>query len=122
MNLPDIRKKVVSLQKQREQLELRLIRCRSMMEQGSLINVYRTCKKETCHCTDGKKHGPYLYINYKTDDKWTKSYAGKVSDQPWVKRVRIYMEFQDTLANVRRITKEVDALFNSYRDKQTRKH
>lgn len=122
MNLPDIRKKIIDLQKQRQQLELRLIRYRSAMEQGSLINVYRTCKKENCPCTRGQKHGPFLYLNQKTDDKWRQFYAGKISDQPRVKRVRSYMEFQDTLAQVRKITKQVDSLFNSYRDQLTRKH
>jgi 5-bromo-4-chloroindolyl phosphate hydrolysis protein len=119
MNLSETRKKIIQLQKQRQQLELRLIRYRSAMEQGSLVNVYRTCKKENCPCSSGQKHGPFLYLNQKNGRKWKQSYAGKVSDQPRVKRVRIYMEFQDTLAQVRKITKQVDSLFNSYRDQLT---
>ena len=38
------------------------------------------------------------------------------SDESTVKKVRAYMEYQDKLAALRKIYKEIDALFNKYRE------
>ena len=120
MNFPDIRKQIVHLQQQRQQLELKLIRFRSPMEKGSVVNVYKPCTKEYCsRCAAGQKHGPYLYLNLKIDGRSTQRYVGKESDIPIVKRARAYMSYQDILAQVRKITKQMDSLFNLYRDKLT---
>lgn len=120
MNLPDIRKQIIHLQQQRQQLELKLIRFRLPMEKGSVVNVYRPCAKEHCsRCAAGQKHGPYLYLNLRIDGRSTQRYVGKKSDIPIVKRARAYMGYQDILAQVRKITKQIDALFNLYRDKLT---
>lgn len=120
MNLSDIKKHVVLLQQQRQQLELKLIRFRSSMEKGSVVNAYKKCDRKHCsQCSTGRKHGPYLYLNLRIDGRSTSRYVGKESDMPIVKRARAYMSYQDTLAQVRKITSQIDSLFNLYRDKLT---
>ena len=122
VNISDIRKKIIALQKQRQDLELKLIRSRSKMEKGSIISIYTACRKGNCKCTRGEKHGPFLYLNQITRGKLIQRYVGKESDKPTVKRVNAYMDYQKTLAKVRKITKEVDSLFNLYREKLTIDH
>lgn len=120
MNLSNIRKQVVSLQQQRRQLVLKLIRFRSEMVRGSLVHAYKKCDRENCaKCSNGLKHGPFLYLNLKIDGRATSRYVGKESDMPIVKRARAYMNYQDTLAQVRKITSQIDSLFNLYRDQLT---
>ncbi len=119
MNLSNIRTTVIELQEKRLNLELKLIRSRKKVEPGSLIEIYNACNKGNCKCKRGEKHGPFLYLNQKINNKYKKRYVGKESDKPTVKRVRAYMQFQDTLAELRKINKEIDSLFNLYRDTQT---
>lgn len=121
MNLSQIRTKIVSLQKKREALELKLIRYRFKMEQGSIIQKFTACRKGNCKCTKGQLHGPFLYLSQKIAGKLKQRYVGKESDQKTVKRVKNYMSFQDTLAEIRKINKEFDSLFNLYRDELTLK-
>ena len=121
MNLSQIRTRIIYLQKKRETLELKLIRNRSKMEQGSIIKKFTACRKGKCKCTKGQLHGPFLYLSQKMENKVKQRYVGKESDQKIVKRVKNYMTFQDNLAEVRKINKEFDHLFNLYRDKLTQK-
>ena len=115
MNISKITTNVIALQKRRFDLEYILIRSRKKMEPGSLIKVFTSCRKGNCKCTKGEKHGPFLYLNQKIGDKYTQRYIGKESDIPTVKRVKAYMDFQDTLAILRKINKEIDSLLNLYR-------
>lgn len=116
MNNSNIRTNIIALQKRRLDLELILIRSRKKMEPGSLIKVFTACRKGNCKCTKGQKHGPFLYLNQKIKGKYTQRYAGKDSDKNTVKRVRAYMDFQHTLAQLRKINKQIDSLLNLYRD------
>lgn len=116
MNNPSIRTNILALQKRRLDLELILIRSRKKLERGSLIKVFTACRKGNCKCTKGEKHGPFLYLNQKINGKYSQRYAGKDSDKNTVKRVRAYMDFQHTLAQLRKISKEIDSLLNLYRD------
>jgi len=116
MNTSKVRANIIELQKRRLDLELILIRSRKKMEPGSLIKVFTACRKGNCKCTKGQKHGPFLYLNQKISGKYSQRYAGKDSDKNTVKRVQAYMDFQHTLAQLRKINKEIDSLLNLYRD------
>jgi len=116
LDIPQIRTNIIALQKRRLDLELILIRTRKKMEAGSLVKVFTSCRKGNCKCTKGEKHGPYIHLKQKINGKYKQRYAGKESDKPIVKRVRAYMDFQDTLALLRKINKEIDTLLNLYRE------
>ena len=32
---------------------------------GTLSETYRTCGREGCHCHQGQKHGPHLYMSFR---------------------------------------------------------
>jgi len=119
MKLPEVRSTILGLQKRRDEILLNLINFRLKMEQGSIIQKFNTCNKGNCKCTKGKPHGPFLYLSQKINDKLKLRYAGKPSDQSTIKRVQNYMKFQDSLAQFRKITKEIDSLLNLYRDSLT---
>lgn len=116
MDLPEIRKKISLLQKERSLLENNLMQIRSKMEAGSLFQIYTACRKGNCKCTRGEKHGPFLYLSQKVDGKLKQRYVGKKSDESTVKKVRAYMQYQDKLAALRKIYGKIDTLFNQYRE------
>jgi hypothetical protein len=120
MDNPKIRQQIMGLAKERNRLERQLMTCRMPMEEGSLVETYTACRKGNCKCTRGEKHGPFLYLNQRVDGKRRLRYVGKKSDQATVRRVRAYMAYQDELAELRKVNKEIDDLFNSYREKLTR--
>ena len=116
MDLPEIRKEIIRCQKERSDLELKCIRSRSKMEAGSVFERYTACQKGNCKCQRGELHGPFIFLGQKINGKTKTRYAGKESDKPTVKRVRAYMRYQDNLAKIRKITKKMDELFNTYRE------
>lgn len=116
MDLPEIRKKISLLQKERSLLENKLMQSRTKMETGSLFQIYTACRKGNCKCTHGDKHGPFLYLSQKVDGKLKQRYVGKKSDEPTVKKVKSYMQYQDKLADLRKIYGKIDTLFNQYRE------
>lgn len=122
MNLSEIRKQILFLQKKRETAELKLIRSRSKLITGSLYRKFTACRKGNCKCTKGQLHGPFLYLSKKINGKLKQRYVGKDADKPMVKKVKAYMSFQDTLADFRKINKEMDSLFNLYRETLTVKN
>lgn len=45
---------------------------------GTVVKEMVTCGDETCHCSDGELHGPYLYRYYRDDSGTVVSeYVGK---------------------------------------------
>ncbi|WP_336346065.1 DUF6788 family protein [Halalkalicoccus ordinarius] len=45
---------------------------------GSIMNEFRTCGDESCHCmSGGEKHGPYRYRVYREEGEVKKEYLGK---------------------------------------------
>jgi hypothetical protein len=122
MNLSEIRKKILLLQKQREAAELKLIRTRSKVMEGSVYEKFTACRKGNCKCTKGQLHGPFQYLSQKSNGKLKQRYVGKDTDKPIVKKVKAYMSFQSTLADIRKINKEMDSLFNQYRETLTVKN
>lgn len=121
MNLAEIRKKILLLQKQRESAELKIIRTRSKLMEGSIYQKFTACRKGNCKCTRGQLHGPFKYLSLKINGKLKQQYVGKEIDKPIVKKVKAYMNYQSTLAEIRKINKEIDSLFNQYREKLTEK-
>lgn len=109
MNLTRARLKFLSLAKERFRLEKELLKRRPMLG-GPLIQTHLTCGKGGCQCKqrDGKKHGPYAYVQLREGDRYTHRY---IQNQP--KLIRLagnYSEFIRTLAKVRSLGREMDRL------------
>jgi hypothetical protein len=44
--------------------------------QGTIVEQYRTCGDESCHClSGGKKHGPYKYRYWREDGELKSDYV-----------------------------------------------
>src|SRR5712691_1768519 len=41
---------------------------------GTLSETYRTCGRPGCHCQQGRKHGPHLYVSFRGPDGRTAGY------------------------------------------------
>jgi len=52
----------------RSTLLARLARLASTMAQGGLSATTRTCGNPACRCHRGQRHGPHLYLTFRTPD------------------------------------------------------
>jgi hypothetical protein len=52
----------------RATLVRRLTRLAQTMVQGGLSETTRTCGNPTCHCHQGRRHGPHLYLTFRTPE------------------------------------------------------
>lgn len=52
----------------RATLVRRLTRLAQIMLQGGLSETTRTCGNPGCHCHAGQRHGPHLYLTFRTPE------------------------------------------------------
>ena len=52
----------------RTALRRRLLRLLDRMIQGGLSETTRTCGNPTCRCHRGQRHGPHLYLTFRTPE------------------------------------------------------
>ena len=75
---------------------------------GSLYEVYKTCSKPNCACKKGKRHGPFPALSISLGGKRSMKMVRK-EDLPVVReKAKIYQSFQQGLAKVRKLNKEID--------------
>jgi len=110
VNITALRVKIVALRKERFKLENKLMSKPQKMLAGSLVVIYARCGKPNCHCKrrDGKKHGPYHYVQLKIKGKYTNIYLGK--DKESIELARRYSEYIKNIARLRQINKQLDQL------------
>lgn len=115
MDLSKIRKQISMAIFKRTKLEKELLNSYHRMEMGSLIKRYIVCGKPGCKCAKGAKHGPFLYLYKAVNGKNIRSYINK-KDIKLIKALGRYKIFQQNLAEVRVLNKEINELFNDLRD------
>lgn len=77
---------------------------------GSLYEVYKTCSKPNCFCREGKKHGPFPALSVSIKGNRSLKMVRK-EDLPAVReKAEAYQGFQQGLASVRKLTKEIDSM------------
>lgn len=116
MNTSKMRQKAGSLRKERDVLELQIMKFRKKIVEGSLYERYTQCGKGDCKCMKGKPHGPFLYMSGFKDGKNIYHYVGKKEDVHVVEGLRRYKEFQRCLEKLRKINKELNGLWSEYRE------
>lgn len=108
-NLSRIRQKILQLRELRWIYIKKLLRPKPMII-GSLYEVYKTCTKPNCCCRKGKKHGPFPALSVSIAAKRSVRMVRK-EDLPLVRqKARSYQSFQQGLAKIRKINKEIDTL------------
>ncbi|MFH1233675.1 MAG: DUF6788 family protein [Patescibacteria group bacterium] len=115
MDLSQVRKQIATDISKRAMLEKELINSRHKMTMGTLVERYVVCGKPGCKCTMGAKHGPFLYLYKMVDGKNIRSYINK-KDIKLIKALGRYKLYQQKLAEIRGLNKEINELFNKLRD------
>jgi len=113
--LSRIRQKVFRLRKLRETNINKLLHPKPMVI-GSLYEVYKTCSKVNCCCKKGKKHGPFPALSISIAGKRSMKMVRK-EDLPVVReKASAYQSFQQGLARIRKINKEIDNLLEQTKE------
>ena len=113
--LSRIRQKVFRLRKLRETYINRLLHPKPMVI-GSLYEVYKTCSKVNCCCKKGKKHGPFPALSISIAGKRSMKMVRK-EDLPVIReKASAYQSFQQGLARIRKINKEIDNLLEQTKE------
>jgi Family of unknown function (DUF6788) len=107
--LSRIRQKIFHLRKLQGAFLDKLLRPKPMVI-GSLYEVYKTCGKPNCCCERGIKHGPFPALSISLAGKRRVKMVRK-GDLPVVREKALaYQSFQQGLASIRKLNKEIDAL------------
>lgn len=113
--LSRIRQKIFRLRKLRETYINRLLHPKPMVI-GSLYEVYKTCSKVNCCCRRGKKHGPFPALSISIAGKRSVKMVRK-EDLPVIReKASAYQSFQQGLARIRKINKEIDNLLEQTKE------
>ena len=113
--LSRIRQKVFRLRKLRETYINKLLHPKPMVI-GSLYEVYKTCSKVNCCCKKGKKHGPFPALSISIAGKRSMKMVRK-EDLPVIReKASAYQSFQQGLAKIRKINKEIDNLLEQTKE------
>jgi len=74
---------------------------------GSLYEVYKTCGKPNCCCRKGKKHGPFFALSISVEAKRSVKMVRKNDLAAVRQKALAYQSFQQGLAKIRKIDKEI---------------
>jgi hypothetical protein len=85
----------------------------SLVQEGSMVHglpheVYRKCGKSNCKCTGGELHGPYNALSINKEGKQKIVMVRQSDAKDILKKSKRYKFFQQTLARIRKINKEID--------------
>ena len=104
--LSRIRQKIYQLRKKRGAYIEKLLHPRPMII-GSLYEVYKTCSKPNCCCKKGKKHGPFFALSISVEAKRSVKMVRKNDLAVVRQKALAYQSFQQGLAKIRKIDKEI---------------
>lgn len=75
----------------------RLTRLAQTMVQGGLSETTRTCGTPGCHCHQGQRHGPHLYLTFRTPDGRSSAlYVPRPAERTVRRAVRAWAAFWET--------------------------
>ena len=106
INKRDLLKKLSLLNDQRSRYIFSLVQKKEMVH-GLPHEVYRKCGKPNCKCARGELHGPYNALSVNKDGGHKIVMVKQADAGPVMKKARRYKYFQQTLARIRKIDKEI---------------
>lgn len=107
-----IRQELFSLIQTQFTLQKALAQSRDKLVRGSLFQCYTACRKGHCKCTQGQKHGPFLYVALKVKGKTVQRYVGKKEDEGLVTKLRNYRQFRRQRNELNRLNKRIEQEWN----------
>ena len=102
-----IRQELSSLIQDQSTLQKSLVQSRDKMVKGSLFECYTACRKGHCKCTQGQKHGPFLYVALQVKGKTVQRYVGKKQDEGLVRKLKAYREFRRRRKELNRLNGQI---------------
>ena len=81
---------------------------------GSLVQMYRTCGKEGCHCQQGEKHGPYYVLSSRSAGKGAFVYLDGERVDEVKDLVKHSRAFRQGLTRLRKLNQELVVALKSY--------
>ena len=113
---PDEVKKIIfDLSERRSRLTNKLLNPEPMIE-GCIHTIYKKCGKATCHCKDGKLHGPYTAIVRKVNGVSKLTYVNKLDI---IDKAKAYKKYNKRLASLRKINEKIFSYLRYLRDMNT---
>jgi hypothetical protein len=88
-----------------------LLRCLTRLARralfGTLSETYRTCGREGCHCHQGQKHGPHLYMSFRGPaGKTTGYYVPEALRTATRQGVAAWQELQEVLRQLAELNRQ----------------
>ena len=117
--MPDpskIRQELSSLIQDQSTLQKSLLQNRDKMVRGSLFQCYTACRKGHCKCTQGEKHGPFLYVALRVKGKTVQRYVGKIEDEGLVRKLKAYREFRRQRKELNQLNGQIYREWNRLED------
>jgi len=108
-NIRSLRRKLTALNEQRTMLIFGIIHGKPMIH-GMLHEVFRKCGKKNCICSQGPPHGPYPALSVNRLGKQKIILIKKADAARVIKKSKRYRYYRQTLANIRKINREIDSL------------
>ena len=91
----------------RQALLRRLTRLARRALFGALAESYRTCGREGCHCHQGHKHGPHLYVSFRgPTGKTTGYYVPEALGMGARQGVAAWQELQEVLRQLAELNRQ----------------
>jgi len=100
-------KKLSLLNDQRTRDIFSLVQKKPMIH-GLPHEVYRKCGKPNCKCARGELHGPYNALSVNKNGGHKIVMVKQADNGSIMKQSKRYQYFQQTLARIRKINKEID--------------
>ncbi len=104
--ISETRKEITNLQKERNRIEIGLLRPLPMVPYA-LIEHYGECGKKVCRCHHGQLHGPYWYLSQHWGGKTHNIYVPKEKVAKIGVLADRYKEYEGKLTQLRAIQKEI---------------
>ncbi len=86
---------------------------------GLPLEVFRKCGKAGCKCNQGERHGPYPALSVNKGGKQKIVMVKKEDAATVIKQSKRYRYYQQTLAKIRRINKEIDQVLEQLKAAMT---
>lgn len=108
--LSRIRQTLYQLRKEQAALVWELAKPSPMIK-GSFYEVYKTCTGKNCRCQKGERHGPFPALSLSVQGKHKLVMVRQADRQAVEQKAKAYRRFQRGLSRLRKINREIEALF-----------
>lgn len=121
IDISAIRQRLYQLNRQRTKCIFKLLHGKPMVH-GLPHKVFRRCGKNNCKCAKGELHGPYHALSVNKDGKQRIVMIKKADVIAIWEEANRYRGYQEALANIRRINKEINELLEEVKSATTRSY